>query len=328
MLLLFGFVVAVVAGAIIPSSASVPSVPLYNAARHGVMMPVTGLGTGSYGSYYHNETEVEDAVYHWLKAGGRRIDASLSYNDQVPVGRGIKRSGIPREEIFITSKVGPTLPLGYKDTMSQFEQILQTLDTTYVDLLLIHWPGPSENSTDPACAGVTPKLCRQSTWKALEAIYTSGGARAIGVSNFEVRHLDDITSMHGLLPAVNQVEYHPFWHEEKLVEHCHRLNITFNGYSPLGTPDVSPSRCGWNLLADETLNTIAKKHDVDVSQVILRWEHQKGILVNPRTKNTTHMHYNLNFFHFSLSDSEMDAIAALKAPTNRPKITPDPAKIP
>eukprot|EP01147_Barroeca_monosierra_P004428 gene4428-8541_t len=201
------FVLLLLGIAVIPAiTASVPIVKLHNAARPGTMMPVVGLGTGSYGSYYKNDSDVEEAVYNWLITGGRRIDASLSYNDQVPVGKAIRRSSIPRNQIFVTSKIGPGLPLGYQDTLSQFDEILRTLDTTYIDLLLIHWPGPSENSTDPACTGPSssPRLCRQSTWRAMEDIFLRGDARAIGVSNFEENHLHDILSLQSLVPSVNQ----------------------------------------------------------------------------------------------------------------------------
>ena len=148
------------------SAAAVASVPpailLSNAARPGTVMPAIGLGTGAYGpTYYPNMSTVARAVAAWLQLNQQlgsvqtRIDASYTYGTQTGVAAGIAQSGFRRDQVFITSKVGPGDPLGYNETLAQFQVALQTLNTTYVDLLLIHWPGPAENSSDPACTGAT-----------------------------------------------------------------------------------------------------------------------------------------------------------------------------
>ena len=336
----FSFVVIVVL-AFLPFSISfdVPDVTLRNAAVSGKTMPAVGLGTGAYvyvpntipGEIW-NDTVAETAVKTWLQLGGRRIDASLSYRNQKGVGRAISESGIPREELFVVSKVGSGGlvsggGMGYNETMIQFEEILETLQVSYVDLLLIHWPGPPGNSTDPACQGnpQTWRKCRQSTWRALEDIFRSGEAQAIGVSNFEKNHIEDIIAMGSMLPAVEQVEFSPYWHEDDLVKFCTSQNIQFNGYSPLACPDWAPASHNWSrsLLQDPVLAKIAKDHNCSPAQVVLSWEWSQGVVVNPRTYNPEHMKENLSFFDIRLSDDETAAIANLTLPSN-PKVCPDP----
>ena len=320
---------------------NVPSVTLMNAASPGTKMPVTGIGTGAYvhepgtqpGEVWTNDV-TEKAVSQWLALGGRRIDASYNYLNQIGVGRAIKASNVPREELFVVSKVsgnGGSLAgggaLGYNDTMIQIKPILDTLQLDYVDLLLFHWPGPPGNSSDPACQGDPPtwRTCRQVTWKALEDLYNMGKTRAIGVANFEINHLEDIISMNSLLPAVNQVEFHPYWHEENLLAFCKSYNITFNGYTPLGCPDWAPTQKHWNhtLLQEPVIEQVAKNHGRTPAQVTLRWEWQQGVLVQPRSLNPDHMKENLNFFDFKLTDEEMSQISSITPPSER-KVCPDP----
>ena len=320
---------------------NVPSVTLMNAASPDSKMPVTGIGTGAYvlqpgtqpGEIWTDEV-AENAVSQWLALGGRRIDASYNYLNQIGVGKAIKASRIPREELFIVSKVsgnGGALAgggaLGYNDTMIQMKPILDTLQVDYVDLLLFHWPGPPGNSSDPACQGNPPtwRACRQATWKAMEDLYKMGKTRAIGVSNFEKNHLEDILAMNSLLPAINQVEFHPYWHEGDLLAFCKSHGITFNGYSPLGCPDWAPTQRHWNhtILQEPVIQQIAKQHGRTPAQVILRWEWQQGVLVQPRTFNPEHMNENLNFFDFELTVDEMSQIFAIKPPPEA-KVCPDP----
>ena len=164
-----------------------------------------------------NDTVAEKAVKEWLALGGRRIDGSLGYLDQVGVGNAVKASGIPREEIFMTSKVSLA---GYNESFTQMDQILGDLQMEYVDLLLIHVPLVWSPGTDPACQEDVPSWrgCHQLVWKALEKLFNDGKALAIGVSTFEQKHLEDIIMMNSTVPSVNQVEYHPYWHEDDLVQ--------------------------------------------------------------------------------------------------------------
>ena len=317
-------------------TADVPSVSLMNAAKPGTKMPVAGIGTWGYvhkqgtgrpGEVW-NDTLAEASISKWLKMGGRRIDGAIGYGDQVGVGNGIKSSGVPRNEIFVTSKLELK---GYNETFSQTDKLLSDLQMDYVDLLLIHWPGPKPFlSTDPACKGNPPSLqgCRQSVWKSLESVYNSGKALAIGVSNFEQNHLDDIIQLNSMIPAVNQIEFQPYWHEDDLLAFCKSKKITFNSYSPLGAPDWAPTQHGWNgtILALPVIQNIAKAHNQTAGQVIQRWQWQQGIVVNPRTMNSDHMKENLNFFDFELSDDEMKQISSIKPPSD-PKVCPDPHNI-
>ena len=308
------------------STADTPSVKLMNAAKDGVMMPVVGIGTGGYnrdptgpGEYWTDDV-AEKAIGQWLAVGGRRVDGAVDYGDQVGTGKAIRASGLRREELFITSKVSLA---NYNQTLQQMSEILSDLQMDYVDLLLIHWPGNS--STIPA----TNKELRQSCWKALEYLFNNGKARAIGVSNFEVNHIQDIVDLKGLLPAVNQVEYHPFWHEDDLVEYCQKMGITFNGYAPLSASDWGPIERGWDrsVLNDPTVVSIAQAHGCTPAQVVQQWQWKQGIVVNPRSMNVTHMKENLNFFNVQLTAADMKAISSIKPPNN-PKVCPDPHNIP
>ena len=159
-------------------------------------------------------------------------------------------------------------------------------------------------------------------------LFNSSKALAIGVSNFEKNHLEDIFMMNSLTPSVNQVEYHPYWHEDDLVEYCKSKNITFNSYSPLGAPDWAPHQHGWNgtILELPVIENIAKAHQHTAAQIIQRWQWQQGIVMNPRTMKQDHMKENLDFFNFELSEDEMKQISSIKPPSD-PKVCPDPHDI-
>lgn len=338
-------------------SGEIPSVELKNAARPGTQMPFIGLGTGGYG---HDPSVKQpedwdippipgDAVQMWLQLGGKRIDAALSYLNQVEIGKAIKASGKARNSLFITSKVGPgkagtaehfqaKVGMGYNQTMMQFDEILKSLGTNYIDLLLLHWPGVDNSSgtwiNDSPCINEHEnfRFCRQESWRALQDIYKQGRAKAIGVANFEQNHLQDILDMQDLLPAVNQVEFHPYWHENELVKFCHANDITFNGYASLGTPDfmmVPPQSIRWpkHFLQLQTVKTISQLISKTPAQVVLRWSVQQGILVNPRMKSQTHMKENLAIFDFQLSTKQMQELSSLSPPKQN-KVCPDPHLIP
>ncbi|CAF1634672.1 unnamed protein product [Adineta ricciae] len=310
-----------------------------NAVHGEVLMPVVGLGTGGYGSAngsggeYWGPEQGHNATVAWLNMGGRRIDSSDDYASRDGVGTGWVASGIPRLEVFITSKVDPA---GYEQTLSKFTDILKSLQTTYVDLLLIHWPGAQPGKSDkpiPPCkqGKATWTDCRIETWRALETIFKLQQVRAIGVSNYEVNHLLEIFNLNSTLPSVNQVEFHPYWHEDELVDFCQKHNITFNSYSPVGCPDhaltLGPT---WNPIPDlrkhPRVVTIAAKHGKTSAQVVLRWHWQQGIVVNPRTRDPTHMMENMSIFDFELDQEDMMTLAYLNHPMS--KVCGDPRLIP
>ena len=253
---------------------------------------------------------------------------------QKGVGRGVAASGLERSEIFITSK----LPCdGFNETLANVDELLADLNMTYVDLLLIHWPySPSKIFTkDPNCrppTAATAKTCRQSVWRAMEVVFKSGRAKAIGVSNFEEKHLQDILDMpDSLVPAVNQVEYHPYWHEDALRTFCQEHNITFNSYSPLSCPDWAPKTHLWpekhGSLDEKVVQDLAKTHSKTPAQIVLRWAWQQGVVVNPRTYSSQHMSENLDIFNFTLTTAEVASISAI-TPPKRNKVCPDPNKDP
>ena len=289
------------------SAANMPTVLLQNAVvDDNVRMPAVGLGTGGYGAPAEvwNNTVAYQATKLWLAEGGRYLDCALSYNTQVGIARAIKESGIPRDDLWITSKVpaGGTIaapiPVNatthpYEATLASFALVQQQLQVKQVDLLLIHWP------YGPTGAGLpfTPAQYRQAAWKALEHILATGGARAIGVSNYEVKHLQDLEALGGKLPAVDQVEFHPYYHEDALVSYCKGKGIQFDAYSPLGTADVVNANRYWtpSCLENAQIKRVAAAHPgFSAAQVVLAWLWGQGLVTHPRTESAAHMRENLN----------------------------------
>ncbi|CAF4285684.1 unnamed protein product [Adineta steineri] len=320
-------------------------------------MPALGLGTGfygeqnvSYGTYPECGAEppgcgpnTQKAVYTWLtKAGGLRLDCANSYYNQRSVAQGIQQSLVDRSEVFILSKVGPTFPLGYNETINQTLDILQELQTTWIDLSLVHWPTmkhPGESdvpkSSDPACNTTSPltyneKGCRLSTWSAMILLFELGIVRSIGVSNYNTTHLQEMIDARLPLPSVNQVSFNPYNYRTgraDLLEFCQNNHIQLVAYSPLGVPDVhrypvtyqNKTLTGMSptLLQDPVISSIAKIYNRTEAQIILRWIHQLGVASNPRSMNETHMKENLDIFAnpFIINDSDMMRIANLAQDT-------------
>jgi len=314
--------------------AAVPTITLKNSAVSGVEMPAMGLGMGGYGTKksvgYGGYPEcwaelpgcgefTERAVKEWLDAGGRRLDSANMYLNEKSVGKAIKASSVPRSDIFITSKVGPVYALGYNETLNQFKQILANLQTDYVDLLLIHWPSalpPYPATTDPFCRHNSPtydeKKCRLSTWEAMLVIFKSGAAKAIGVSNYENSHIQEIIDAKKPLPSVNQCHFNPYGGSSQMdkVNFCKAHDIVYLGYSPLGIPDWHkfPKPMESTPLRDPTVLEIAAAHKRSAAEVILAWEWSLGIPVNPRCMNATHMIQNLNIYDIVITKDESDKI--------------------
>ena len=330
------------------SAVSVPNVLLGNTrgtAQPGLLMPAIGLGTGAYSNNnavgYGGYPEcwstsagcggfAQTAVKKWLAAGGRRIDAANSYQDQGDVGAAMLASGVPRQDIFLLSKVGPSFPLGYADTLSQFATILEAMNTTYVDTLLIHWPWPSASkgnvtnnattSSDPFCNTTAldtynEKECRLSTWRAMLAIYATGAARAIGVSNYNVSHFEEIAGAGLPLPAITQSPFNIYLSGAQLdvMSYCWRNGIVFLGYSPLGVPDYhafpTPALPAASQLEDPVVLAIAAAHGATPAQVILAWHWALGVPTNPRSMSAQHMADNLAAYSLALNQSEIHALS-------------------
>ena len=239
-----------------------PSFLLKNAAIDGLAYPAVGLGTGGYGldplrkypqcwieSIPGCGAHATAAVSSWLKMGGWRIDSADSYANQKAIGRGIKESGVPREQVFVTSKIGPSQPLGYNDTLAQMQSIKAQLEVSYVDMLLIHWPVQNDpsaaKSTDPVCQNGAPsydaRACRLSTWRAMLEIFKNGDARGVGVANYNATHLQEIKDAGLLMPSVNQCPFniHRSTSQQSTIDFCNKEGILFNSYSSLGIPDLT-----------------------------------------------------------------------------------------
>ena len=299
------------AAAAVASAAApvVPAVPLRNAAAPGQTMPFIGLGTGGYGSDHnaynaYPECWMEivgcgnytvEAVKAWLALGGRRLDAADSYDTQFSVGVAMAESGVAREEIFLLQKTGSWNPMGYNDTLDQFDFLLQQMNVSYVDLLLNHWPtSPATPTVDPLCdpaknATYDKKACRLSTWKAYVEIFNSGKSRSIGVANYGISDLQEIIDAGMLLPSVNQVPYHLYnaAHQQPLKAFCEAHGIVLLSYSPLGIPDwhafPTPALPSNSTLTDPVVLSVAAAHaPATPAQVVLAWLWQQNMPSNPR----------------------------------------------
>ncbi|MEC0245604.1 aldo/keto reductase [Paenibacillus chitinolyticus] len=265
---------------------------LYN----GVKMPWLGLGVFK----VEEGPELVEAVKTAIKNGYRSIDTAAVYGNEEGVGQGIREglaeTGLSREELFVTSKVW-NADQGYEPALGAFEVSLRKLGLDYLDLYLIHWP-------------VQGKY--KDTWRALEAIYESGKARSIGVSNFHVHHLQDLLQDAKIKPMVDQVEFHPCLTQEELRAYCREQGIQFEAWSPL---------MQGKLLDNEVLKSIADRHGKSVAQVILRWDLQNGVVTIPKSTKEHRIIENASVFDFELTADEMNRISGLN---ENKRVGPDP----
>ena len=250
--------------------------------RGNIEMPWMGFGT-----YKINEgSEVVNSVKWAIDAGYRSIDTAALYENEEGVGKAIKESGVSRSDIFLTSKVWNS-DQGFDQTIKAFNTSLKKLGTDYLDLYLIHWP-------------VVGKY--KETWHAMENLHKEGKIRAIGVSNFLVHHLQDLMSYASVVPAVNQVEFHPYLQQPELQKFCEKNEIRLEAWSPIMKGKVS------NI---KELIEIGKKYGKTPVQVTLRWEQQKGIVVIPKTVHKERIAENADIFDFDLTEEEIKTIDAL-----------------
>lgn len=251
--------------------------------NNGVEMPIIGFGVFQ----IQDEKECEQAVCDALMAGYRLIDTAAAYQNEEAVGRGIKRSGIPREEIFVTTKLW-IQDAGYDSAKKAFENALNRLQLDYLDLYLIHQPyGDIYGS-----------------WRAMEELYHEGKIKAIGVSNFKNDRLLDLIMHQEVKPAVNQVETHPFFQQIENAQFMKEQNVQIESWGPFAEGKN-------NIFKNEVLVAIADKYNKSVAQVILRWLTQRGIVVIPKSVRKERMIENLNIFDFELNPEDMELIKTL-----------------
>jgi len=251
--------------------------------NNGVKMPILGLGT-----WKITGTDAINTVKWALEAGYRHIDTAKLYNNETQIGIAIKESDISREDIFITSKVWDR-DQGYQSTIKALDRSLKRLNSTYVDLYLIHWPRKSK---------------RIETWKALEKIYKEGKARAIGVSNYWIHHLQEILDSFTIKPSINQFELNPFLYRKELINFCKEKDISIEAYSPL---------THGNKLDYPLLEKIAKKYHKSVAQILIRWGLQHEFIEIPKSSNKDHIIQNSMVFDFELVEEEMKKLDKIDA---------------
>ncbi|HFU7088113.1 TPA: aldo/keto reductase [Bacillus cereus] len=264
--------------------------------HNGVEMPWFGLGVFK----VEDGPELVEAVKSAIKAGYRSIDTAAIYGNEKAVGEGIragiKEAGISREDLFITSKVWNS-DQGYETTLAAYEESLKKLELDYLDLYLVHWP-------------VEGKY--KDTWRALETLYKEERVRAIGVSNFQIHHLQDVLADAEMKPMINQVEYHPRLTQKELQAFCKEQGIQMEAWSPL---------MQGQLLDNETLQEIAHKYGKTTAQIILRWDLQNEVVTIPKSTKEHRIIANADVFNFELTKEDMEKIDALN---QNHRVGPDP----
>jgi diketogulonate reductase-like aldo/keto reductase len=254
--------------------------------NNGHKIPIIGFGT-----YKSTDQEGIESVKSAISNGYSLIDTAAIYGNEEAVGKGIKASGVLRENVFITTKLWRE-SLGYESTKKEFENSLNRLNLDYIDLYLIHWPANAKNYDNW-------QKTNSDTWRAMEELQTEGKIKSIGVSNFFQEHLEALFQTANVIPSINQIEFHPGYWQQELVEYCKRQNIVVESWSPLARGKV---------LGNEVLEAIAKKHNKSVSQVCLRWIIQHDVIVIPKSTSPKRIEENINLFDFELTTAEMELI--------------------
>jgi methylglyoxal/glyoxal reductase len=250
--------------------------------NNGVEMPWLGLGV-----YKAQEgKEVEQAVETALQAGYRSVDTAAFYHNETGVGHALKQSGIARDKLFVTTKVWNT-DQGYEATLAAFDRSRKKLGLDYLDLYLIHWP--------------VPGMFRD-TWRALEKLYRDGWVRAIGVSNFQTHHLQELLAACEVPPAVNQVEFHPLLTQEELRAFCEREKIQLEAWSPL---------MRGNVVNQPMIVELAQKYGKTPAQLVLRWDLQHGVVTIPKSVTPSRIEENADIFDFEISPEDMARLDGL-----------------
>ncbi len=248
----------------------------------GYEMPLNGIGT-----YSLTKETCYNSIMSALESGVRLIDTAYMYSNEEEIGRAIRDSGVPREEIFIITKIYPSQ---FDDPESAIEMALEKLDVDYIDMMLLHHPGNNDVEA----------------YKAMEKYVESGKIHSIGLSNWYVEELEEFLPQITIMPALVQNEIHPYYQENDVVPYIQDLGIVMQGWYPFGGRGHTSE-----LLNDETIVQIANNHNVSSAQVILRWNLQKGVVVIPGSSNPSHIKENTEIYHFELTSEEMEQINSL-----------------
>jgi len=268
----------------------VPNIRLNN----GVQIPQFGFGV-----FQIEPDRTAEAVRTAFDAGYRHIDTAQGYGNEEGVGQAIKESGLPRDEVFVTTKLNNNRH-GHDEAIAALDESLQKLGLDHVDLFLIHWPRPHADRY-------------VETWRAFEKILSDGKARSIGVSNFQVPHLERLAAETGTVPAVNQIELHPLLQQAELRGYHREHGIATEAWSPIGK--------GGDLLRDERLVSLGEKYGRSPAQIVLRWHIQLDDIVFPKSVTPSRIRENIDVFDFELSADDMVTIGELDAGT---RLGPDP----
>lgn len=260
--------------------------------NNGVEIPCVG-----YGTFRTNPAVTAQAVQDAIAAGYRHIDTAKVYENEVGVGQGIKAAGVPREELFVTSKLWNT-DRGYEATKAAFQASLDRLGLDYLDLYLIHWPANEKQF------GADAAKINAETWRAMEELYEAGKIRAIGLSNFMPHHVAELLKTAKIKPMVDQIEVHPGWTHAEEIKKLQAMDIVVEAWGPLGGQ-------GATVLVDPTMQKIAAAHGKSTAQVSLRWILQQGVVPLPKSVHVDRLKQNMELFDFELSNEEMQTIAAL-----------------
>ena len=252
----------------------------YATLNNGLKMPMEGIGT-----FLLQPAEAEESVYQALKAGYRLVDTANAYMNEKGVGRGMKKSGVKREDIFLVTKLWPT---EYEDGAKAIEDTLKRLDTDYVDLLILHQP------VGNYLAG----------YKAMEEAYKAGKVKALGLSNFPQEQIQDVIDHCEIKPQMVQVEAHPYYPQTELKAYLAKYEMVLMAWYPLGHGDKS-------LVGEEVFTKLAEKYEKTNDQIVLRWHVQAGNVIIPGSKNADHIKDNFNIFDFALTEEEMAEIGKL-----------------
>lgn len=255
----------------------------YVTLNNGVKMPMIGLGVFR----VNDQKECEEMVYQAIKLGYRLIDTAAAYGNEEAVGRAIKRSSVPREDLFITTKLWVT-DTNYEDSKRGFQRSLDRLGLDYIDLYLIHQPYNDYYGA----------------WRAMEELYRGGKVRAIGVDNFQQDRLIDFISFNEIIPAVNLIETNVFFQREHDLSVMKEKNIQMEAWSPLAAGNN-------NLFNNDLLKQLSVKYKKSVAQIVLRWLSQRGIVSIPKSSNLKRMKENIEIFDFDITEEDMNAIAQL-----------------